>query len=143
MARLKPKDHIEIILKYLKVNYVAEHKFHKVRKFRFDWAIPDLMIAIEYEGMFASKKSNSRNSGKSGHMTISGYAKDIEKYNLAVKGGWKLLRYCALNYTEIENDLKELIGGYEKDINSSSVVIATKKRSRKKSVPRAKNLFDA
>ena len=81
-------------------NYVEELQFHKVRKFRFDWAIPSLMIAIEYEGIF---------SKKSGHTTISGYTKDCQKYNLAQIEGWKVLRYTALNYTNLEKDLKKIL----------------------------------
>src|SRR3954464_10168436 len=40
-----------------------EHRFHPERRWRFDWALPDKMIGIEYEGL---------NSEKSGHTTISG-----------------------------------------------------------------------
>lgn len=79
---------------------IEEHQFHHTRKFRFDWCIPQLMIAIEYEGLM---------SEKSGHTTINGYTKDCEKYNLAQIGGWKVLRYTALNYKNLERDLKKLI----------------------------------
>lgn len=81
-------------------DYVEELQFHEVRMFRFDWAIPDMMLAIEYEGLM---------SRKSGHTTISGYTKDCEKYNLAQLEGWKVLRYTALNYTDLEKDLKLLL----------------------------------
>ncbi|MGG5486272.1 hypothetical protein [Gaetbulibacter sp. PBL-D1] len=80
--------------------YVEEHKFANDRKYRFDWAIPDLKIAIEYEGLI---------SEKSGHTTIGGYTKDCIKYNLALIKGWKVLRYTALNYKNLEADLKKLI----------------------------------
>ncbi len=79
---------------------VTEHRFHHERMFRFDWAFPDLMIAIEYEGLM---------SKKSGHTTIGGYTKDCEKYNLAQIEGWKVLRYTAVNYQNLERDLKKLI----------------------------------
>lgn len=96
----KYKLHIISVLDHSGLKFVSEFQFDEVRKFRFDWAVPDLMIAIEYEGIF---------SEKSGHTTLSGYKKDIDKYNLAVKKGWKLLRYAAHNYLEIEDDLKALI----------------------------------
>lgn len=80
--------------------YVEELQFHPDRKFRFDWAIPDLMIAIEYEGII---------SKKSGHTTISGYTKDCEKYNMATMRGWKTLRYTAKNYKDLPTDLKFLL----------------------------------
>ncbi|WP_142783369.1 hypothetical protein [Changchengzhania lutea] len=81
-------------------NYVEELQFDDVRKFRFDWALPDLKIAIEYEGIF-SKKSR--------HTTIKGFTTDCEKYNLAQIMGWKVLRYTANNYQNIEKDLKKLL----------------------------------
>lgn len=80
--------------------YVREHQFHHERKFRFDWAIPDLMIAIEYEGLM---------SEKSGHTTISGYTKDCTKYNLAAIEGWKVLRYTAINYQDLADDLRSVL----------------------------------
>lgn len=80
--------------------YVEELQFHPERKFRFDWAIPKLMIAIEYEGIF---------SKKSGHTTISGYTKDCEKYNSAQILGWTVLRYTAKNYTDFPTDIKNLL----------------------------------
>ncbi len=80
--------------------YVEELQFHHTRKFRFDWAIPSLKIAIEYEGLF---------SKKSGHTTVTGYTKDCEKYNLALIDGWKVLRYTAKNYENLSQDLKNLL----------------------------------
>lgn len=80
--------------------YVEELKFHPVRKFRFDWAIPSLKIGIEYEGVI-SKKSR--------HTTINGYTTDCVKYNLATTHGWKILRYTAKNYRDLAGDLKKII----------------------------------
>ena len=74
-------------------NLSFEYQFAKPRKFRFDIALPKEMIAIEYEGI---------NSSKSRHTTITGYTKDCEKYNLATMNGWKVFRYTALNYKEVE-----------------------------------------
>ncbi len=96
------KTAIEFILKsFLQQNiipeYVAEHRFDQERRYRFDWAIPSLMLAIEYEGLF---------SDKSGHTTIKGYSKDIKKYNLATLQGWKILRYTALNYADLAQDIE-------------------------------------
>lgn len=81
-------------------SFEKELQFDQLRKFRFDWAIPSLMIAIEYEGVF-SKKSR--------HTTVSGFTTDCEKYNLAQVLGWKVLRYTAKNYINLERDLKNLI----------------------------------
>ena len=74
----------------------TEHRFDEVRKWRFDWAIPELMIAVEYEGIF-SKKSR--------HTTAKGFTGDAEKYNKAQQLGWKVYRYTAINYNDLSIDL--------------------------------------
>jgi hypothetical protein len=81
-------------------SYVREHKFLENRRFKFDWAIPNLKIAIEYEGVI---------SDKSRHTTINGYSGDCVKYNLAATQGWRVLRYTALNYQNFEDDLKKIL----------------------------------
>lgn len=78
---------------------VEEYRFHPTRRFRFDAAIPDKMIAIEYEGI---------SGAKSRHTTLTGYTKDCEKYNLAALMGWRVLRYTALNYSQLWDDLKQI-----------------------------------
>jgi len=80
--------------------YVEEYEFHHTRKFRFDWAIVDLKIGIEYEGII-SKKSR--------HTSLKGFTNDCTKYNLASLQGWIILRYTALNYNELAQDLKTLM----------------------------------
>lgn len=65
---------------------IPEHRFHPKRKWRFDFAIPERMIAFEYEGIF---------SRKSRHTTISGFTGDCEKYNEAQLLGWKVFRFTA------------------------------------------------
>ena len=91
---------MEQILKNLGLAYGKELKFSDKRRFRFDFALPIHKIAIEYEGIV---------SGKSRHTSITGYTRDTEKYNLATIEGWKVLRYTALNYGNLEQDLKELL----------------------------------
>ena len=90
------KNHLTI----LKIDFVQELVFSNKRKFRFDIAIPEILLAIEYEGL---------NSVKSGHTTITGYTKDCTKYNLAQKEGWTVLRYTMINYKDFPKDLKEFI----------------------------------
>lgn len=89
-------SHILWVLKSRNINYVREHSFHPTRKWRFDAAIPNLMLAIEYEGLFAKK---------SRHTTVSGFTGDTEKYNQAQVLGWRVLRYTAKNYKQFESDL--------------------------------------
>ena len=59
---------------------LAEVKFHKTRQWRFDYAIPTLGIAFEYEGR------------GQGHLSWSEYSKDCEKYTWANNLDWKITR---------------------------------------------------
>ena len=100
MAKIKlPKakpiglQHIELVLKSRKIPFVTEYKFMEERKFRFDVAIPEKKIAIEYEGLNVGAKSR--------HTTNVGYSGDCLKYNLAIVNGWKVLRFTAYNYEEV------------------------------------------
>ena len=69
---------------YLGTQIDSEVTFCKGRKFRFDFAIVDKKIAIEIEGGIFSGGRHTRGAG---------FAKDMEKYNIAVENGWVVLRY--------------------------------------------------
>lgn len=90
---------IKEVLQQKEIEFVCEHKFHDVRKFRLDIAIIDLKIGIEYEGII---------SEKSRHTAKIGYTNDCEKYNLAQLSGWRVLRYTAINYKDFLNDVNKL-----------------------------------
>jgi len=96
----KQKYEIEMMIKLSGLDYLLEHKFSKNRKFRFDFAIPSLMLSVEYEGVYG---------GKSRHTTVEGYTTDTEKYNLAQIEGWIVLRYTASNYQKFADDLRKVI----------------------------------
>jgi len=66
------------------LTYISEYKFHQTRKWRFDFAFPLHMVAVEIEG-------GSWNGGR--HTKGQGFEDDCLKYNAAVELGWKLLRY--------------------------------------------------
>lgn len=93
-------DAIERLLKDLNIDYVKEHKFHPTRKFRFDFAILNKMVSIEYEGVF---------SRKSRHTSVSGYSTDCLKYNLAAILGWRVLRYTANTLKNLNGDLDAVL----------------------------------
>ena len=61
----------------------AEYRFHPVREWRFDYAIPRAKVAIEVEG-------GVWNHGR--HTRPEGYLRDLEKYNEAAACGWLLIR---------------------------------------------------
>lgn len=64
----------------------CEYQFHGERKWRFDFAWPDMKLAIEVEG---GTTQNGR------HNRADGYEKDCEKYNTATAMGWTLFRFTA------------------------------------------------
>ena len=69
---------------------VAEFKFHPVRKWRSDFAIPSAKLIVEIEGGFWMKGKD----GKGGrHSRGGGAIKDMEKYNAATIMGYALLRF--------------------------------------------------
>ena len=67
----------------LKVVCVKEHKFHPVRKWRFDYAIPEHKIALEVEGGVWTE-------GR--HVSAQGFLGDMEKYNTASLMGVRVFR---------------------------------------------------
>lgn len=85
-------------LQIARFSFVREYKFHPVRKFRFDFAIPAYKIAIEFEGGVFQQNT--------GHNSIAGYTKDCEKYRLAVIEGWRVLRYTANDFRGKNSHLK-------------------------------------
>lgn len=68
-----------------------EFRFHPTRRWKFDWAIPSLKLAIEREGVTYSKmKGDPRLGGR--HVTAKGFRDDCEKYGEAFALGWTVLR---------------------------------------------------
>ena len=72
---------------------VSEHRFHPVRMWRFDYAVPSIKLAIEYQGHAGFVKA-----GSSGHSTIKGLTNDSEKFNQAHAHGWRVLCFTALHF---------------------------------------------
>ena len=61
-----------------------EFRFHPTRKWRFDFAWPDKMIAVEFEGGIFKGF---------GHTRGIAYTLNCEKYNESILLGWKLYRF--------------------------------------------------
>ena len=56
-----------------------QYKFDSTRRWTFDFAWPSQKLALECEGRY--------------HRTEAGQRKDSEKFNEAVRQGWRVLRY--------------------------------------------------
>lgn len=65
------------------LDVVKEFRFHPTRKWRFDYAIPAILMAVEVEGGVWT--GGRHTSGK-------GFLGDMEKYNEAALLGWCLIR---------------------------------------------------
>lgn len=59
--------------------WVREYEFHPIRHWRFDFAQPQLRLAVELEGQV--------------HRIESRFAGDLDKYNSAAMESWLLLRF--------------------------------------------------
>lgn len=96
-AGAKNKAEIEAILLLTGRDYTKEHVFHPVRKWRFDYAIPAIKLAIEYHG-----HSGFIGGKVSGHSTIKGLTNDCEKLSQAMIHGWHVIAFTALHFKESE-----------------------------------------
>lgn len=96
----------------LKIEIEREYPFMHSRNWRFDYAIPSLKIALEYQGGVFMKS-------KSGHSNIAGQTRDWEKFNEAQVRGWIVI--CA-NPKTIQN------GSFENQIKRAIQVRAKKIR---------------
>jgi len=64
--------------------FVQEHRFHDVRKWRFDFAWTAQKVALEIEG-------GAWTGGR--HTRGAGFIADMLKYNTATELGWRILRF--------------------------------------------------
>ena len=82
------EDQLALQIKALKLpEPVREYRFDGVRRFRFDFAWPELHFAVEVEGGIHSGGRHTRGVG---------FEKDCEKYDLAMRNGWTVYR-CTAN----------------------------------------------
>jgi len=75
--------------------FVREHKFAKEafgRQWRFDFAWPNLKVAVEIEGLVV-RKIGGETVVQGRHANIAGFREDCEKYNAAALLGWTVLRF--------------------------------------------------
>lgn len=66
----------------------VEYNFCVGRKWRFDFAWPRWLVALEVEGGIFTRGA---------HSSVQGILRDIEKYNAAAAYGWRVLRVVPEN----------------------------------------------
>ena len=85
---------------------VREYRFYPKRMWRADFAWPNQMLLVEYEGgVFMQSQKNSKGFGwhqSKGHMLG-----DMSKYNTAAMLGFRVLRYTA-NHVKSGQAIKEI-----------------------------------
>ncbi len=81
---------------------LIEHRFHGLRRWRFDWAWPVSLIAVECEGGIWRK-------GGGAHSHPSNIERDLEKYNAAAMLGWRILRYAPEDLGNAIHDLRIIL----------------------------------
>lgn len=87
-----------------------EHRFHPTRQWRFDYAIPALKLAVEYQG---HGKMGGGSGHVGGHASISGIAKDAEKFNEAIRHGWRVVLFTGLHFREKDRAKHKLTNPYD------------------------------
>lgn len=65
---------------------IPNYRFDLNRKWEFDFAWPDVLIAVEIEGGIWRK-------GGGAHSHPTNILRDIEKYNHAARAGWRIFRF--------------------------------------------------
>lgn len=104
-------------------NVETEYRFHPVRRWRFDYAIPAAKLAVEYHG-----HAGFIGKGVSGHSTIKGLTNDCEKMNQAHAHGWRVVAFTALHFqykdrikhklTDVKSTLMDVISSMQTDLEN-------------------------
>lgn len=84
---------------------VRQHRFHPDRRWRFDFAWPEALVAVECEGGIWTQ-------GR--HVRGRGFRNDCEKYNAATALGWSVFR---ITRGILEEDPESLIAMIEEAID--------------------------
>lgn len=105
-AKIKKIDRYAWFLLILREHWpdaVAEFKFHDVRKWRADFAIPSKLLLIEIDGGIFSGGRHTRGAG---------FLADCEKLNAAAMLGYRVLRYSPTQlrvYVNVIGDITEAL----------------------------------
>lgn len=81
------KQFMRLIQRHQLPNPVREYQFHPVRKWRFDFAWPQIKVAVEIDGGTFATSTMPNN-----HAIGKRYQQDCIKSNAAQLEGWAVLR---------------------------------------------------
>lgn len=126
-SRPKPglQEH-EILMRYhlqeLKLHAFFDYRFHDRYRWKFDFAVPDHMLALEIEGGAWGFDDGHGNKIMGAHSRGEGYYKDCYKYREAAILGWAVLRFSveevktAVDKVVISRWLKAKAQGFRPEI---------------------------
>jgi hypothetical protein len=107
-------EELKLIIRSMNFEFVEELRFHPVRMWRFDLAIPSQKLAIEYQGLGAlgARKGKDGKVHVGGHASVGGMSNDCEKLNAATALGWKVLKFTALHFDQRKREVNKLSAPY-------------------------------
>jgi len=73
-----------MIAQHTGLDVFREYRFHPVRRWRFDYAMPEVKVAVEIDGGVFVCGRHSRGIGQ---------VRDMEKMNAAAELGWRVLHF--------------------------------------------------
>jgi len=76
-----------------------QYRFHPTRRWKFDNAWPDEMVAVELEGGIFTRGRHTRGQG---------FHNDCDKYNAAQRLGGVVLRYTTLHMDDPQSMIDEI-----------------------------------
>ena len=87
MSKSELEQELEFQIKAVRIPQPErEYRFAPPRRWRFDMAWPDKMVAVECEGGVWTRGRHTRGAG---------FIADCEKYNRAALDGWCVLRFTS------------------------------------------------
>jgi very-short-patch-repair endonuclease len=92
-----------------------EYRFDEVRRWRFDFCLPAIMVAIEVDGGAFSKRNYKDKDGQQittvggRHNSATGFLNDMEKLNAATSKGWRVFRTTPSKHFDVVPLIKKLL----------------------------------
>lgn len=94
MAKRKKDYEAELAfqLRACNIDFKAQFQFHPERKWRFDFCFPEKLLAVEIQGITKIGFTDKGQAFVGGHQSPKGMREDLEKFDEAMRMGWRV--YC-------------------------------------------------